>query len=108
MPFMSCAHLFKRNGRNGLGIISLAVSTCAWIAVVERSRSSCTDERRLNFSPPRLRRVCLFGVVALVISWVSLGVELAVSAVSQSLTAFSRLGRRPRCADESNEQPLAA
>lgn len=35
-------------------------------------------------SPPR---VCLFGVVALVISWVSLGLEFAVSAVSFCITA---------------------
>lgn len=36
-----------------------------------------------------LPRVCLFGVVALVISWVSLGLEFAVSAVSFCITAWS-------------------
>uniref|UniRef100_A0A8D2ZYF7 Protein tweety homolog n=1 Tax=Scophthalmus maximus TaxID=52904 RepID=A0A8D2ZYF7_SCOMX len=35
--------------------------------------------------------VCLFGVVALVISWVSLGLELAVSAVSVSTRACDAL-----------------
>uniref|UniRef100_A0A673A6Z3 Protein tweety homolog n=1 Tax=Sphaeramia orbicularis TaxID=375764 RepID=A0A673A6Z3_9TELE len=33
--------------------------------------------------------VCLFGVVALVISWVSLGIELALSAVSVSIRKLS-------------------
>uniref|UniRef100_A0AAX7SG82 Protein tweety homolog n=1 Tax=Astatotilapia calliptera TaxID=8154 RepID=A0AAX7SG82_ASTCA len=35
--------------------------------------------------------VCLFGVVALVISWVSLGLEFAVSAVSFFFFSFQRL-----------------
>lgn len=59
---------------------------------------------------PHLPRVCLFGVVALVFSWVSLGLELAVSAVSvsikhQSAFVFFRCYML-HCANENNKQPL--
>uniref|UniRef100_A0A671TUK5 Protein tweety homolog n=1 Tax=Sparus aurata TaxID=8175 RepID=A0A671TUK5_SPAAU len=47
--------------------------------------------------------VCLFGVVALVISWLSLGLELAVSAVTPDVCVNTKRGPpKPLCNDSEN------
>lgn len=55
----------------------------------------CLSPLSFSFSPPSLPlfRACLLGVLALVISWASLGLELAVSAVSVAMETLADLGR---------------
>lgn len=59
-------------------MIRRATFNIVWQCLVQPLPYSCFK----GTSSCSLPRVCLFGVVALVISWVSLGLELAVSVVS--------------------------
>uniref|UniRef100_A0A674NDY1 Protein tweety homolog n=1 Tax=Takifugu rubripes TaxID=31033 RepID=A0A674NDY1_TAKRU len=65
---------YRWSGYLGLLLFDVIICLLALFGLIRNSKGT-------------LIGVCLFGVVALIISWVSLGVELAVSAVSVSIKA---------------------